>query len=79
MTYRHWEEKDKLDWSKQRLAELLEGLTINKGLQGTARITKVKSVTGEVFNARLNNFLHQLFFVPKDTQDTGVEKEKTCL
>lgn len=45
----HWQEKNKLEWSKQRLAELLEGLSAEVDASvGSASVTKVKSVTGEV-------------------------------
>jgi hypothetical protein len=45
----HWEDKNRLDWSRQRLAELLEGLAADMDSAiGEARLTKLKSVTGEV-------------------------------
>ncbi|GAB4814722.1 hypothetical protein N2152v2_001768 [Parachlorella kessleri] len=44
----HWEEKNRLEWSRQRLAELLEGLAadIDRSI-GEARVTQLKSLTGE--------------------------------
>lgn len=45
----HWQEVNKLEWTKQRLAELLPGAEAGGGSNGwSARVTSVKSVTGEV-------------------------------
>lgn len=43
----HWEEKSRLEWSKRKLVELLEGLQA-EAQGGWARLTKLKSCTGEV-------------------------------
>lgn len=44
----HWQEVNKLEWTKQRLAELLPGAEAGGGSNGwSARVTSVKSVTGE--------------------------------
>lgn len=44
----HWSEVNKLEWSRQRLAELLPGTEAGSGGGGwAARVTRVKSVTGE--------------------------------
>ena len=45
----HWEEKNRLDWSRQRLGELLEGLAADIDCSiGEARVTQLKSLSGEV-------------------------------
>lgn len=49
----HWQETNKLEWSKQRLAELLPGTeaaaaaSVGPAAGWAARVTGVKSVTGE--------------------------------
>lgn len=44
----HWEEKNKLEWSKQRLAELLVGLTrdVNGG-DRSVKVSALKDVVGD--------------------------------
>lgn len=44
----HWTEVNRLQWCKERLAELLIGLETEGSELGRARTTEVKSVTGEV-------------------------------
>ena len=45
----HWEEKNQLAWSKQKLEELLVGLPVEmSAAQGHAKVTALKEVTGEV-------------------------------
>ena len=45
----HWEEKNQLGWSKQKLEELLVGLPVEmSAAQGHAKVTALKEVTGEV-------------------------------
>lgn len=43
----HWEEKNRLEWSKQHLKTVLEGLEAGSG-DSQVSISSVKSVTGEV-------------------------------
>ena len=45
----HWQEKNKLPWSKQRIDELVKGLSTQLDASiGSAEIKGVKDVTGEV-------------------------------
>lgn len=46
----HWEEKDRMEWSRARLGELLGGLDagLDAGSVGSLRIERVKDVTGDV-------------------------------
>ena len=43
----HWVEKDALPWAKARLGELLVGKTLVEGGGLAARVTKLKSATGD--------------------------------
>lgn len=46
----HWEEKNKLTWSKQRLGELLTALTVDvAGSEAIITITQLKDLTGEAY------------------------------
>lgn len=59
----HWTEKNATPWSKDRLKELLEGLTISSGSGDNlleARITKLTKVEGE---ATANNRKAKLIFL----------------
>jgi hypothetical protein len=45
----HWEEKNQLGWSKQKLEELLVGLLVDmSAAQGEAKVTALKDLKGEV-------------------------------
>lgn len=45
----HWEEKNQLGWSKQKLEELLVGLLVDmSAVQGNAKVTALKDLKGEV-------------------------------
>ncbi len=45
----HWEEKNQLGWSKQKLEELLVGLLADmSAVQGNAKVTALKDLKGEV-------------------------------
>ena len=45
----HWQEKNKLPWSKQRIDQLVKGLSTQLDASiGSAEIKGVKDVTGEV-------------------------------
>ena len=45
----HWEEKNQLGWSKQKLEELLVGLMVDmSAVQGNAKVTALKDLQGEV-------------------------------
>mmetsp|Transcript_8598 Transcript_8598/g.18276 ORF Transcript_8598/g.18276 Transcript_8598/m.18276 type:complete len:163 (-) Transcript_8598:1100-1588(-) len=44
----HWEETSKLEWTKQRLSELLPGLSADLPAEkGSVTVTKVKDVAGD--------------------------------
>ncbi|KAL0026740.1 hypothetical protein WJX79_009308 [Trebouxia sp. C0005] len=44
----HWEEKNQLGWSKQKLEELLVGLLVDmSAVQGNAKVTALKDLKGE--------------------------------
>jgi activator of HSP90 ATPase len=47
----HWEEKNAMSWTKERLAELLTDLSTTAG-PAAVKVTQVKSITGEVRNYR---------------------------
>ena len=45
----HWEEKNQMGWSRQKLEELLVGLLVDmSALQGSAKVTVLKDLRGEV-------------------------------
>ena len=44
----HWTEKDVSGWTKQRLGELLGGLQLFSDAAGSADITEVEAVKGEL-------------------------------
>ena len=45
----HWEERNQLAWSKQKLQELLVGIPVNmSAAQGHAKVTALKELRGEV-------------------------------
>ena len=45
----HWQEQNKLPWSKQRIDELVKGLSTQLDASiGSAEVDGVKDVTGEV-------------------------------
>ena len=45
----HWEEKNQLGWSRQKLQELLVGMLVDmSAVQGNAKVTMLKDLTGEV-------------------------------
>lgn len=45
----HWEEKNQMGWTKQKLVELLVGLLVDmSAVQGNAGITALKDLKGEV-------------------------------
>ena len=46
----HWTEKNKLEWARQRLGELLPGLQASMDAPApyVQRVTSLKSLTGEV-------------------------------
>ena len=50
----HWEEKSKMQWSKQRFHELTDGIDaeLNPDV-GTARLTGLQDLTGEASNQNL--------------------------
>lgn len=46
----HWAEKDCLEWSRKRLGDLLEGISVLSGEGGLwIKTTKLESVTGEAY------------------------------
>jgi len=46
----HWQEKDCLPWSKERLGALLEGLPVVQGEDAVwLNVIKVQAVTGEAY------------------------------
>ena len=49
----HWQEQNKLPWSRQRIDELTKGLIANLDASlGKAEITGIKDLTGEVKKAQ---------------------------
>lgn len=49
----HWQEQNKLPWSRQRIDELTKGLNANLDASlGKAEITGIKDLTGEVKRAQ---------------------------
>lgn len=45
----HWEEKNQMGWSKQKLEELLVGMLVDmSAVQGNAKVTLLKDLKGEV-------------------------------
>ena len=51
----HWQEQNKLPWSKQRIDELVKGLSTQLDASiGSAEIKGVKDVTGEVQHSTLH-------------------------
>ncbi len=52
---RHWEERNRLQWSRERLAALLAPLPVTNldAALGTASIVQLKNMTGEVVRAQL--------------------------
>lgn len=45
----HWEEKNQMGWSRQKLEELLVGMLVDmSAVQGNAKVTVLKDLTGEV-------------------------------
>ena len=54
----HWSEKDCLEWTRERLKQLLEGLTLLDDGAMTVQTTSVDSVEGEAFaNTRKNKIM----------------------
>ena len=52
----HWQEQNKLPWSKQRIDELVKGLGTQLDASiGSAEIKGVKDVTGEVLCSTLQH------------------------
>lgn len=45
----HWEEKNQMGWSRQKLEELLVGMLADlSAVQGNAKVTVLKELKGEV-------------------------------
>ena len=59
----HWEEKNQLSWSKQKLEELLVGLMVDmSAVQGNAKVTALKDLQGEVRQRAQQNHMHRSTF-----------------
>ena len=53
----HWQEQNKLPWSKQRIDELMKGLSTQLDASiGSAEIEGIKDVTGEVHSSYIFPF-----------------------